>query len=88
MVRDPALYIILFTFYAGMNPRITLEQLLLCYAGTVIVVVIGEIWNGRWSGPSRLAGDIGSAVLWGSLLFIIGYGWGAACGYILAWMKV
>lgn len=85
LLRDPAIYVILFTFYAGMNPRITLELLALCYAGTVIVVVIAETWKTRRSGASH-ARDVGSALLWGSLLFVIGLGWGASCGYILMWM--
>jgi hypothetical protein len=86
VVRDPALYVIAFTFYAGMHPRLTLVQLALCYAGTVLVMVIRETWRTRLSGPSDLAADIGSAVLWGSFLFIVGVAWGASCGYILMWM--
>jgi hypothetical protein len=85
VVRDPALYVIAFTFYAGMSRRLTLELLALCYAGTVLVVVISEIWRSRRSETARLADDIGSGLLWGSFLFVIGFGWGAACGYILVW---
>ena len=86
VIRDPALYVILFTFYAGMHPRLTLVQLALCYAGTLLVMVIRETWRTRPSGPSDLAADIGSAVLWGSFLFVVGFAWGASCGYILMWM--
>ena len=86
VVRDPALYVIAFTFYAGMNPRLTLEQLALCYVGTVLVLVISEVWKSRRSESARLVDDVRSGVLWGSLLFVIGFGWGAACGYILMWL--
>ena len=87
VIRDPALNIIALTFYAGMHPRLTLVQWALCYAGTLLVMVIRETWRTRPSGPSDLAADIGSAVMWGSFLFVVGVAWGASCGYILMWMN-
>lgn len=87
VLRDPALYVILFTFYAGMNPRLTLDQLALCYAGTVLVMIIGEVWSSRLASDAELLNDIGRGILWGSLLFIIGFAWGSSCGYILMWMQ-
>lgn len=85
-MRDPALWIVAFTFYAGMHPRLTLELALLCYAGTVLVMVIAATWRVRRETPSGLALAIRGALLWGTLLFAIGLGWGATCGYILGWM--
>lgn len=88
VVRDPALYVIGFTFYAGMSPRLTLELVALCYAGTVLVMVIHAMWQSRHAEDPHLADDIGHGVVWGSLLFVIGFGWGAATGYILMWMTM
>jgi hypothetical protein len=85
-VRDPALYVIAFTFYAGMNAQLTLEQLALCYLATVTVIVINEVWKSRADEHASLPGDIGRGIKWGSFLFVIGFAWGAACGYILMWM--
>ena len=87
VVRDPALYVIAFTFYAGLHPRLTLAELALCYAATVAVVVIAELWKGRADGQASLPGDIGRGVKWGSFLFVVGFAWGATCGYILMWMS-
>ena len=87
VVRDPALYVIAFTFYAGLNPRLTLAQLALCYVATVTVIVIAELWKSRADEEASLAEDIGRGVKWGSFLFVVGFAWGAACGYILMWMS-
>ena len=87
MVRDPALYVIAFTFYAGMHPRLTLAQLALCYVATVTVIVIAELWRSRADEEASLAADIGRGVKWGSFLFVVGFAWGATCGYILLWME-
>jgi hypothetical protein len=46
--------------------------LALCHAGTVLSVVISEIRQARWSETARLADDVGSGVLSGSFLFVIG----------------
>jgi hypothetical protein len=87
VLLDPALYVTAFTFYAGANRWITLEQLALCYGGTVLVTVIHQLWaHRRWDGFS-FAGELKSGVLWGSALFAIGFAWGTACGFILNWME-
>lgn len=86
VVQDPALYVIAFTFYAGLHPRLTLAQLVLCYAATVIVIAIAELWKSRGDQYASPAADVGRGLVWGSALFVIGFAWGTACGYILAWM--
>lgn len=87
VLRDPALYVILFTFYAGMNPRLSLEQLALSYAGTVLVMIVWEVWCSRLASNGELLNDVGRGALWGSILFLIGFAWGSSCGYILMWMQ-
>jgi hypothetical protein len=83
---DPALYVTAFTFYAGINRWITADQLALCYAGTVLVTVLHQLWERRrWEGFS-FAGELKSGVLWGTALFVIGFAWGSTCGFILDWM--
>jgi hypothetical protein len=75
-----------FTFYAGMNPWITPEQLALRYGATILVTVSNQLWEQRDSANFNFADELKSGVLWGSGFFVIGFAWGTTCGYVLDWM--